>query len=122
MFGEFWKAMLAVMEPWHQGKLFIEHALTIDHDALHILAGTTVWLVLIFALRHPLTAWRPWLGLLALDIWNEMVDLSLEQWPDPGWQYGEAAKDLILTMAIPTLLMFAGRLRPDLIGGRRRGR
>jgi hypothetical protein len=109
-----WKALLAAMVPWHQGKLFIEHALAIDHDALHILAGTLLWLVLALLLRRPLTTWKPWLGVLAFNIWNEAVDLSLEQWSDRGWQYGETAKDLVLTIAVPTVLMFAARLRPDL--------
>jgi hypothetical protein len=52
------------------------------------------------------------------------VDLWLEQWPDPGQQYGEGAKDLLLTMAVPTIIMLAARSRPDLfrgnIGKRRR--
>jgi hypothetical protein len=111
---DLWKALLAVMVPWHQGKLFVEHALAIDHDALHILAGTLLWLVLALLLRRPLTTWRPWLGAMAFNIWNEAVDLSLEQWSDRGWQYGETAKDLVLTIAVPTVLMFAARRRPDL--------
>jgi hypothetical protein len=122
-----WKAVLAAMGSWHQGKLFIEHSVAIGHDALHILAGTLLWLVLALALRRPLTWWRPWLAVLALNIWNEAVDLTLEQWSDRGWQYGETAKDLVLTMAVPTVLMFAARLRPDLFrhdtgaAGSRRG-
>jgi hypothetical protein len=52
------------------------------------------------------------------------VDLTLEQWPDKGWQYGESAKDVLLTMAVPTILMLAARLRPDLFrsGAARRRR
>jgi hypothetical protein len=111
-----WKVVLSAMESWHEGKLFIEHSLRIDHDALHILAGTLLWLVLAVALRRPLTWWRPWLAVLGLNVWNEAVDLTLEQWSDRGWQYGETAKDLVLTMALPTLLMFAARLRPALFG------
>jgi hypothetical protein len=111
---ELWNAVLAAMVPWHQGKLFVEHALAIDHDALHILAGTLAWLILALLLRQPLTGWAPWLGVVAFNIWNEVVDLTLERWSDPGWQYGETAKDLVLTMALPTVLMFAVRLRPDL--------
>jgi hypothetical protein len=42
------------------------------------------------------------------------VDLWIEQWPDPGQQYGEGAKDLLLTMAVPTMTMLAARARPDL--------
>jgi hypothetical protein len=63
----------------------------------------------------------PWLWLFAFILWNETVDLWVERWPDPGQQYGEGAKDLVLTMALPTLLMWAMRVRPDLFrsGGRK---
>ena len=106
------------MGSWHQSKLFIEHSLAIDHDALHILAGIFVWLALALLLRRTLGSWWPWAGVFALDIWNEAVDLSLEQWPDRGWQYGETAKDIVLTILIPTLFLILIRLRPDLFGHR----
>jgi hypothetical protein len=111
------------MTSWHQGKLFIEHTLTISHDSLHMLAGVLLWLVFGLLLRRPLIAWRPWVWLLAVILWNETVDLWIEQWPDPGQQYGESAKDLLLTMAIPTIIMVAARARPDLFRATaRRGR
>lgn len=102
------------MTSWYQGKLFIEHSLSISHDSLHVLVGTLLWIVLGLGLRRPLTNWRPWLWLFAAVLWNETVDLWVERWPDPGMQYGEGAKDLLLTMAVPTLLMWAARVRPDL--------
>jgi hypothetical protein len=40
-------------------------------------------------------------------------------------QYGEGARDLLLTMLLPTILMVAARLRPDVFRAgppRRRGR
>jgi hypothetical protein len=37
-----------------------------------------------------------------------------EQWPDPGQRYGEGAKDVLLTLFVPTVIMFAARFRPDL--------
>jgi hypothetical protein len=73
-----------------------------------------------------LTSWRPWLWTFALIFWNEAVDLWTEVWPDPGQQYGEGLKDLALTMFVPTLLLAAVRLRPDLfrqgVGRHRRRR
>ena len=112
------------MTSWHQGKLFIEHSLTINHDSLHMLVGVLLWLAFGLLLRRPLTSWRPWLWLFAIILWNETVDLWIELWPDPGQQYGEGAKDLLLTMAVPTILLFAARWRPDLFrqGPRRRRR
>lgn len=114
MVRELWTTLIGAMETWHQGKLFVEHSLTISHDSLHILVGVLLWIVLGLVLRSPLYTWRSWLWLLAATLWNEAVDLWVERWPDPGQQYGEGAKDLLLTMAVPTLIMLAARLRPDL--------
>ena len=117
-----WDTIYAAMSGWHQGKLFIEHGLSVEHDALHVLAGVFAWVVLAIGLRRPLTSWRPFAWLFALILWNEAVDLWVERWPDAGMQYGEGAKDLILTMLLPTLLMFAIRWRPRLfVAGRRSG-
>jgi hypothetical protein len=102
------------MTAWYQSKLFIEHAVRISHDSLHVLVGVPLWLALALVLRRPVTSWTPWLWLLAFIGWNETVDLWMEHWPDPGMQYGEGARDVALTMLIPTLLLFAARLRPDL--------
>ena len=102
------------MSSWYQGKLFIEHSLSISHDSLHIIVGVLLWVALGLVLRRPLSSWRPWLWLLAAVLWNEAVDLWVERWPDPGMQYGEGAKDLMLTMALPAILMWATRSRPDL--------
>jgi hypothetical protein len=118
MFHGLWGAIVAAMTSWHQGKLFIEHSLTINHDALHVLVGVLLWLVLGLLLQRPLTSWRPWLWLFAAILWNESVDLWVEKWPDPGQQYGEGAKDLLLTMFLPTIIKAAARMRPDLFRAR----
>jgi hypothetical protein len=119
---DIWEAISKAMVSWHQGKLFIEHAVTISHDTLHVFVGVFVWLVAALLVRRPISSWRPWLWLFAIIAWNETVDLWVERWPDPGQQYGEGAKDLLLTLVVPTLLMFAARRRPDLFraGIRRR--
>src|SRR4051812_1193280 len=92
------------MISWHQGKLFVEHSIGINHDALHIIVGMFVWLGLCLVSRRSIASTRPWLWLLAVILWNETVDLWTEQWPDPGMQYGEGAKDILLTMLLPTVL------------------
>jgi len=102
------------MGSWYQGKLFIEHSLSVGHDALHVIVGALLWVALGLLLRRPLTAWRPLLWLLAAALWNETVDLWVERWPDPGMQYGEGAKDVLLTMAVPAILMWVARFRPEL--------
>jgi hypothetical protein len=124
MLDRLWQALVAAMASWHQGKLFIEHSLTINHDSLHMLVGVLLWIAIGLFLGRSLSSWRPWLWLLVIILWNETVDLWVEQWPDAGQQYGEGAKDLLLTMAVPTILMFAARWRPELFreGRRKPGR
>ena len=117
MLHKLWITIVAAMTSWHQGKLFIEHSVSFSHDALHMLVGVFLWLAFALLLRRPVTSSRPWLWLFAIIMWNETVDLWIEQWPDPGHQYGESAKDLILTMAVPTIIMAAARTRPDLFRG-----
>ena len=111
------------MSSWHQGKLFVEHTLRIEHGTLHVIVGELIWLAFALLLRRPITSWIPWLLVFAIILWNEIVDLWFEVWPDPGRQYGEGLKDLLLTMFVPTVLMLAARSRPDLFrAGPRRAR
>ena len=114
MLHDLWQTVVGAMTSWHQGKLFVEHSLTINHDSLHMLVGVLLWIAAGVMLRRPLTSRTPSLWLFAIILWNETVDLWVERWPDPGQQYGEGAKDLLLTMAVPTIVMFAARWRPDL--------
>jgi len=123
MLQDLWRAITAAMNSWHQGKLFVEHLLTISHDTLHLLVGVLLWIVFGLVSGRPLTSLRPWLWLFAIILWNETVDLTVEHWPDRGKQYGEGMKDILLTMAVPAVLMFLARGRPDLFrsaAGRRR--
>ncbi|MEO7278202.1 MAG: hypothetical protein ABIW33_09295 [Sphingomicrobium sp.] len=122
---ELWLILSGAMSGWHQAKLLVEHAVTISHDTLHLIVGVMIWLLLAMVMRRPITSWYPWLWLLAIILWNEMVDLWTETWPDPGQQYGEGLKDVALTIFVPTLMLVAARMRPDLFRqgiGRRRGR
>ena len=103
--------------------MFVENSVVgIEHGTLHVLVGIFAWLVVALVLRRPITSWIPYLWLFALILSNETVDLWTEQWPDPGMQYGEGAKDVVLTMIAPTVLLFAARLRPDLFRQIRRRR
>ena len=109
-----WEFIVGAMTSWHQAKLFAEHALAISHDALHVLVGIPVWLLVALIVRRPVSSWTPLLWLAGLTAFNEMVDVWTDQWPDPGMQIGEAAKDFGLTMLMPSLLMLAARYLPDL--------
>lgn len=104
------------MRCWYEAKMFIEHASVISSDALHVLVGTLVWLTSAIVLRKTLKSWLPWLVVFALTLLNEAIDLWVEHWPHPGEQYGETTKDVLLTIALPTLLLCAVRLQPKLFG------
>jgi hypothetical protein len=100
---------------WYQVKLFVEHAAGISMDALHILAGFAIFILAARVLKRSVADPLPWLALLVLEIGNEAYDFYVELWPDPGSQIGEAAKDIILTMALPTLLQLLARWKPKLL-------
>jgi hypothetical protein len=117
-----WDAITSAMTSWHEGKLFIEHTIAINHDALHVIVGVLLWVALGLVVRRPLSSWYPWLWLLAFILWNETVDLWVERWPNPGQQYGEGAKDVLLTILLPAALMFVVRWRPGLFAGGGRSR
>lgn len=97
---------------WYQVKLFIEHASGISMDALHILVGFTLFLLAARLLKSSVASLLPWLVLLVLELLNEAYDLQVELWPNFVSQLGEGAKDIILTMALPTLLLVTARQRP----------
>ena len=115
-----WQALTGGMLSWYQAKTFIEHASFVSSDALHVIAGVIVWILIGLALRRPLSSGVPLAWLLAILLFNEVVDLWVERWPDLAMQYGESAKDLMVTMALPVLLMVLVRLRPQLFVRRER--
>ena len=106
---------------WHESKLFIEHLFAISHDTLHLLAGLALWLALVAFIRRPINAWLPLIGTAAIATLNEAVDLWVELWPSMGHQLGEGARDILVTISIPTLLFAAARLRPSMFALNRRG-
>lgn len=101
---------------WYQLKLFIEHATGVEMGILHVIAGVLIQLGVALLFRASVARWMPWLSVLVLEVVNEFSDLHLDQWPDPGSQYGEGAKDLLVTMFLPTIILLAARLRPKLFG------
>ncbi len=119
---QIWAVIVSAMSRWHQGKSFIEHSVSIEHDALHVIVGLLAWLGFALISRRPLSSIWPFLWLCALILWNEAVDLWVELWPDLGMQLGEGFKDIVLTIAMPGLLMVLIGLRPALFTAERRRR
>lgn len=100
------------MSLWYEAKQFLQHSAAISMDALHVIVGVAALIIFAMLLRRPLSSWFPWLLVLAVTLVNEASDLWLEQWPSLGMQYGESARDLALTMLLPTLLLVAVRRLP----------
>ncbi len=105
----------ATADDWYQVKLFLEHASGFSMDALHVIVGVLLQLGFAFLLRSSLARPLPLLAVLALELVNEASDFRVETWPQPGMQFGESAKDVIMTMAIPTALFLIARYRPKLL-------
>ena len=101
---------------WYATKTVAEHALGFSNDALHVLAGVVLQLALARLMTVSIGQMTPWLGVLALELLNEWSDLSFEIWPDPAMQWGESVKDVLLTMALPSILLIVSRRWPDLLG------
>lgn len=100
---------------WYQVKLFIEHASGVSMDALHILVGFGAFLLAAALFRRSVASRLPWLAVMLLAVGNEAYDLNVETWPDVASQFGESAKDVLLTMALPTLVMLLARWHPALL-------
>lgn len=102
--------------PIYSAKMFIERAIAFHNDALHVMAGVILALIAAAVLRRSLAHWLPWLCVLLLELANEANDYFIEPWPNEvALQFGEIAKDVALTMALPSLLLVVARLWPHLL-------
>jgi hypothetical protein len=101
-------------DDWYQVKLFLERASGFSMDSLHVIVGVVIQLAVALLFRTSVGRPWPWLAVLALELVNEASDFRVERWPQPGMQFGESTKDVILTMALPTLIFLVARYRPKL--------
>ena len=100
---------------WYQLKLFAQHASGISMDALHVIVGILLQLLAALLFRTSVARPLPLLAVLAFALLNEANDFWVEVWPDPGMQFGEAVKDIGLTLFVPVLVFFVARRRPRLL-------
>ena len=103
------------MMEWYDFKLFMSRTTSLSMDELHLLAGVVALFLFARLFRRTIADVWPWLAVLVLELINEWSDLHFEEWPEPASQYGEAAKDIVLTMILPTLLLLVARYRPRLL-------
>ena len=99
---------------WGQSKSFVERLVGIGNDAIHVLIGALLVLVFAAVMRTTVRDIRPGLIILLLALLNEWHDLRAETWPDRSMQYGEGVKDIVLTIAVPLMLLVSARLWPGL--------
>ena len=104
------------MLSWYEFKLFVSHSSAVSMDALHVLVGVGLLLLVALVSGSPIGRWSNCVPVLALELANEWLDLHVEIWPSPGMQYGEGANDILLTMLLPVVLTLAVRYRPGLFG------
>lgn len=108
----FLHATSALAHKWFEIKTFVEHSIAFSDDVLHAWVGVLLQLGVAAATKYPISSWTPWLAVLGLEIANELSDFWFERWPDLAMQTGEAAKDVILTMFLPTVLLIVARRAP----------
>ena len=100
---------------WFDLKMLIERSIGFHNDALHVLAGVVLHLLAAALLRASLARWLPFVAVALAELGNEAIDLWVERWPDPAMQWGEGLKDLLLTLALPALLLLVARRWPHLL-------
>lgn len=102
---------------WIALKAAILGFVDLDRDAGHVVASVVALVVLAFALRRQIWSWLPWSSLLLLELLNEVASASadgiLEEWELRG-----SLGDVLLVMALPTLLLAACRMVPGIVTSR----
>lgn len=98
---------------WGAAKIFIGRFFGVSHDALHVIAGVLLQLLLAALFRSSVARFWPWGVVLLAELANEWIDLRITRWPSLSEQLGEGAKDLALTMLLPTVLLLAARFWPQ---------
>ena len=90
-------------------KTQLSDLLGISKDALHILLGLAIYLIVVVVFRRPLANWVPWLALLAFEIVNEFMDIFHEG--IMRFELGDSFKDVLNTMFWPTVVLLVARWR-----------
>lgn len=99
------------MQTWLALKAHIAQTVGLDRDALLLAASLAALLVAALILRRPLSSPRPWLLVLALCLADEFASAAVAGAIQEG-TIAIAWRDVVLVMAIPTVLLLATRYLP----------
>lgn len=98
------------MSGGYQGfKIWLQGYVHLAKDALHVHVGLALFLGCALIFRWPLKSWKPWLVVLAAALAGEIWDLRDTLVRDAPLQLAGQAKDLVSTIAWPTILMLLAR-------------
>ncbi|RIA43534.1 hypothetical protein DFR49_1756 [Hephaestia caeni] len=95
--------LVDLAQSWSQAKIWLSQVLGLSPDALHVHVSILAMLAAAVLWRQRMDRVLPWLTVLALEIVNEMLDLSA---PDSGENTLHASlHDLANTMFLPTIIL-----------------
>jgi hypothetical protein len=106
---------------WYSVKLAVVEQTNLSRDALHIFFGVAGQLLVASVIRRSLAHPVPWLAVLLFELANEYYDLAREDWTDRAMWPG-TVRDLLVTMAIPTVLLILTRIAPGLFARAAKGK
>lgn len=100
---------------WIEIKEAVSDATAFSRDTLHILIGCGAHLGVVLIFRTWIGALWPVLLLTLAGLANEYGDLTSDYWTNGlrKYQWLESAKDMVLTIAIPLLLVLLSRVAPN---------
>lgn len=97
------------MNPFQQSKFYLVEHLHLARDALHIYVALIVLFGSCALFRWKVHQWRPWLLVLLAAFVGEVLDIRGMPGPFESAIGRENVKDILNTMAVPTLLLIAAR-------------
>jgi hypothetical protein len=106
---------------WYSIKLAVVDQTDLSRDALHIFFGLAGQVLVALVIRRSLAHPVPWLAVLVFEVANEAYDLAREEWTDREMWPG-TLRDLLVTMAVPTILLLLTRYAPSLFARAGKGK
>ncbi|WP_298213587.1 hypothetical protein [Acidovorax sp.] len=90
-------------------KLAIVAATGLSKDALHVYVGLTVFLIVAAISKKSVSSWRPWLAVLLVATFGELVDMRDDLLSLGYWRWSASLRDIVNTAFWPTVLLVLAR-------------